>query len=166
MFREINFLIKWPFERRKAPGNVGLDFERISPRDFQIDFFPNHHFFSLIFTEWLRIRLFSTYIITMLSVAICSKKKISKNVRAPKMASLSSFSYCISYKVDIHKSFSSLSKFHLGPCRPWESTFPLLWLKTPHPSSSSLVQEVEIWAQLLSLGTELFTTLMPRKNER
>lgn len=69
-----------------------------------------NRFFPLILTEWLRIRLFSTYITTILSVEICSKKS-AKMFLLPEWyfwVFVKKFLYCESYKENAPQSFSTL----------------------------------------------------------
>lgn len=87
--------IKWTWIKKDSPRKSWMlfwkDFHMIfSNRIFSLSYF------SLILFESLRIRLFSTYIITMLSMAICNKNQ--QIFLTPKMRSLRVFSYYVSYK--------------------------------------------------------------------
>lgn len=104
----LSFQSNDPKQRGTLLGKVGCYSER-----FFIWYFKNRFFslsyFSLILTESLRIRLFSTYIITMLFMAIWNKNQ--QFFLAFKMRSLRVSSYYVSYKDSSPNFFPYYLKF-------------------------------------------------------
>lgn len=125
-------------------------------------------FFSLIFTEWLRIRLFSTYTIAKLSVEICNKKISKKMFLLRKWYHWAASHTVFLTKLVFIKAVPVFQKFHLVLLWALGVSLSIAngWNRHSQPSSS-LVPEVEIWAQYLhDLNYSLHWWAMPKRDKR